>query len=91
MRVPKRPFVFRFKNEKRKASLMYLNHSLSRLKMEIKSRIEVTVNNVLDHKLIQECSRMLHIYIHTYIYIYIYIYIINTINIINIHAIPIMY
>ena len=76
---------FRFKNEKRKASLMYLNHSLSRLKMEIKSRIEVTVNNVLDHKLIQECSRMLHIYI------YIYIYIINTINIINIHAIPIMY
>ena len=69
MRVPKRPFVFRFKNEKRKASLMYLNHSLSRLKMEIKSRIEVTVNNVLDHKLIQECSRMLHIYIYIYIYI----------------------
>ena len=43
MRVPKRPFVFRFKNEKQKASLMYLNHSLSKIKMEMKSKIEVTV------------------------------------------------
>ena len=69
MRVPKRPFVFRFKNEKEKTSLIYLNHSLSKIKMEMKSKIEVTVNNFLDHKLIQECSRMLRIYIiNVYIY-----------------------
>ena len=37
--------------------------------MEMKSKIEVTVNNFLDHKLIQECSRMLRIYIiNVYIY-----------------------
>ena len=48
---------------------MYLNHSLSKMKMEMKSKIEVTVNNFLDHKLIQECSRMLRIYIiNVYIY-----------------------
>ena len=75
MAVPKRPFVSRFKNEKRKTSLMYLNHSLSKIKMEMKTKTEVTVNNFLDHKLIQECSRMLRIYIYLYIYIYIYIYI----------------
>ena len=94
MRVPKRPFVFRFKNEKEKTSLTYLNHSLSKIKMEMKSKIEVTVNNFLDHKLIQESSRMLYLYIYISIYIYIYIYIIviiNTINIIIIHAIPVMY
>ena len=94
MRVPKRPFVFRFKNEKEKTSLIYLNHSLSKIKMEMKSKIEVTVNNFLDHKLIQESSRMLYLYIYIYISIYIYIYIIviiNTINIIIIHAIPVMY
>ena len=92
MRVPKRPFVFRFKNEKQKTSLIYLNHSLSKIKMEMKSKIEVTVNNFLDHKLIQESSRMLYLYIYLYIYIYIYIIvIINTINIIIIHAIPVMY
>ena len=45
MRVPRQPFVFRFKNEKRKTSFMYLNHSLSKIKMEVKSKIEVTVNN----------------------------------------------
>ena len=48
---------------------MYLNHSLSKMKMEMKSKIEVTVNIFLDHKLIQECSRMLRIYIiNVYIY-----------------------
>ena len=48
---------------------MYLNHSLPKMKMEMKSKIEVTVNNFLDHKLIQECSRMLRIYIiNVYIY-----------------------
>ena len=37
--------------------------------MEMKSKIEVTVNNFLDHKLIQECSRMLRIYIiNVYVY-----------------------
>ena len=37
--------------------------------MEMKSKIDVTVNNFLDHKLIQECSRMLRIYIiNVYIY-----------------------
>ena len=75
MRVPKRPSVFRFKNEKEKTSLIYLNHSLSKIKMEMKSKIEVTVNNFLDHKLIQESSRMLYLYIYIYIYIYIFIYI----------------
>ena len=88
MAVPKRPFVSRFKNEKRKTSLMYLNHSLSKIKMEMKTKTEVTVNNFLDHKLIRECSRMLRIYIYLYIYIYIiyiYMYIYNYIYIIYIH------
>ena len=65
--LPKRPLAFRFKNEKRKTSLMYLNHSLSKIKMEMKSKIEVTVNNLLDHKLIQECLRMQECYVYIYI------------------------
>ena len=45
MHVPKRLFVFQFKNEKLKMSFMYLNHSFYKIKMEMKSKIEVTVIN----------------------------------------------
>ena len=40
MRVPKRPFVFQFKNEKRKTNFMYLNHLFSKIKMKMKNKIE---------------------------------------------------
>ena len=40
MRVPKRPIVFRFKNEKRKRNFMSLNHSFSKIKMKMKNKIE---------------------------------------------------
>ena len=55
MRAPKRPFVFQFKNEKRKTKFIYLNHSFSKIKMKMENKIEVTVNNFLDHTQIQEC------------------------------------
>ena len=40
MRVPKRPFVFQFKNEKRKTNFMYLNHLFSKIKIKMKNKIE---------------------------------------------------
>ena len=40
MRVPKRPFVFQFKNDKPKTNFMYLNHLFSKIKMKMKNKIE---------------------------------------------------
>ena len=44
MRVPKRPFVFQFKNDKRKANFMYLNHSFPKIEMKMKNKIDITAN-----------------------------------------------
>ena len=45
MRVTKRPFVFRFKNKKQITNFMCLNHSFPKIKIKMRSKIEVTVNN----------------------------------------------
>ena len=41
MRVPKQPFIFQFKNEKRKTNFMYLNHSFSKIKIKMKMKTKI--------------------------------------------------
>ena len=40
MRVPKRPIVFQFKNQKRKTNFKCPNHSFSKIKMKMKNKID---------------------------------------------------
>ena len=55
MRVPKRPFFFQFKNEKRKTNFMYLNHLFSKINMKMKNKIEyiyIYINMYLLYKIV---------------------------------------
>ena len=50
-RISKRPFIFQFKNKKRKTNFMSLkDHSFSKMKIKTKNKIKVTANIFLDQK-----------------------------------------
>ena len=42
-RIPKRPSLFQFKNEKRKTNFVYLKHSFSKIKRKMKNKKEECV------------------------------------------------